>query len=293
MSVERTDVAVLGGDLRQRYAAECLRRKGLLVRTWGLEDDGEAGDWRDLTGARCFLLPLPVTADGITIQTPLCRAISGLRFDALAPCLTSDAHLLGGAFPPAWLALAEARGLSVTDYAKDEVFGVRNALPTAEGAILLALEALPRTLCGTRVAVTGYGKIASLLADRLRALGANTVVLARKARDLACAPARGHETVRLCEGIPIKLPVDCRVLFNTVPYPIFGRDALRAFPRDCLYIELASLPGGVDRAAAGEFGIRILQGGGLPGRFFPESAGQAVAQAVLDACNIQTENGKE
>ena len=43
----------------------------------------------------------------------------------------------------------------------------------------------------------------------------------------------------------------------------------------------ASVPGGIDPTAAREGNIRILHGGGLPGRCFPESAGVIVAETVL------------
>ena len=44
-------------------------------------------------------------------------------------------------------------------------------MPTAEGAIQLAMEELPITLHGARVLVIGYGRLGRVLADRLAGLG--------------------------------------------------------------------------------------------------------------------------
>ncbi|HBF14837.1 MAG TPA: hypothetical protein DDW30_03985 [Clostridiales bacterium] len=282
-------VAVIGGDERQRYAAEHLRRMGCCVRTWGLfETDGE--DPRGILPAEVVLLPLPVTADQLRVAAPLAPKQRGPRFSEVAELLPNGTLLLGGKLPAAWKREADARGLAVIDYAEDPLFQLKNATPTAEGALLLALENLPCTLWGTRVAVTGYGRIASLLADRLRSMGAQTLVLARREESLTEARARGHEAARLINGQPIELPKDCRAVFNTVPYPIFDRASVERFPPACVYIELASLPGGIDLGAAGTCGIRTVRGGGLPGRCFPESAGRIVAETV--SAHFPTSNGK-
>lgn len=49
---------------------------------------------------------------------------------------------------------------------------IMNAVPTAEGAIQIAMEQTDVTLHGLPVLVIGHGRIGSLLARRLAALGA-------------------------------------------------------------------------------------------------------------------------
>ena len=56
-------------------------------------------------------------------------------------------------------------------------------MPTAEGAIQLAMEELPITLHGARVLVIGYGRLGRVLADRLAGLKARVSVA-----DLASKP---------------------------------------------------------------------------------------------------------
>ena len=122
-------------------------------------------------------------------------------------------------------------------------------------------------------------------------MGARVTVCARRASDLCHAQTRGLCTVRIRQGEPLLLPPDCRAVFNTVPSQLFDRRALDSYPPGCVFIELASLPGGIDLTAAGEREIRVVRGGGLPGRFFPESAGRIVGETLLD--RFSELNGKE
>lgn len=274
------EFAALGGDDRQAYAVRTLRKLGYPVRTWGVPGERDV-PLREALLANAVLLPLPATADGVCISAPA-ACVERLRFSTVLNVLAQTGGvLLGGRLPQDWRSAAEARGVLAVDYAADERFQTANAVPTAEGALLLALEALPCTLNGTTVVVTGYGRIGARLAALLRGMGAKTLVLARRADALFSAKAQGHATVRLRENEPILLPADCRAVFNTIPYPIFDEPSVAAFPRACRYIELASLPGGIDLRAAGAHGISVIHGGGLPGRYFPESAGQIVAETVL------------
>ena len=55
---------------------------------------------------------------------------------------------------------------------------IANAVPTAEGAVQLAMEELPITLHGARVLVVGFGRVGKLTAHRFRALGARVSVAA-------------------------------------------------------------------------------------------------------------------
>ena len=109
---------------------------------------------------------------------------------------------------------------------------------------------------------------------------------ARKEKDLARAAIRHLTPMRLsADGDTnslTRLPKSCRVIFNTVPYPLFTRSVLESLPQDCVYIDLASAPGGIDWAAARELGIHTVWGTALPGKFVPESAGIILAETVDD-----------
>ena len=277
---------VLGGDRRQAELARWLRERGHETRLWGLERAPESGcvSLEAAAEADCLVLPLPVSRDGERLFAPLSGA--ELPLAELWPRLRRGQLLCGGMATPEMRAAAAERGARLEDYFCRESLQVRNAAVTAEGALLRAMEEGGFTLWGTACLVLGFGRIGKLLALRLRGLGARVAVAARRAADLAwieavdCAPVdMGDLEAHLGR---------CRVLFNTVPVPLLGRERLALLRRDCLVVDLASAPGGVDRPAAEELGLRVLWERSLPGRTAPETAAAAMGRTI---CEI-VEEGK-
>ena len=174
--------------------------------------------------------------------------------------------------------MCRALGLRLTDYAAREDFAVRNAALTADGAVRLLLEQSPRSLEGARVLVCGFGRIGKMLALRLPALGARVSVAARSRADREWARALG------CAAFsPVELGAHggWDAVLNTVPARIFTGERLRSFMGARLY-ELASAPGGFDPDAARSLGLSVTSAPGLPGRLFPEAAGEVVCDTILN-----------
>lgn len=277
--------AVIGGDRRQIAMLKGLRKRGISVSAWGIGEFSDSNDWQTVAkDANVILLPLPASDDGVRIRSPLQEGV-GLRFLNLLNVLKSNTLILGGKLPPLWEEQAKQRGIRIYDYFLSEALQMYNALPTAEGAILLALDALPVTLDGCEVAVLGYGRIGALLAEKLCALGAKVTIYARKERDLA------HARLRHCNAVAIEetdglsslcgLSDQCRIVFNTIPYVVVTESVLRCWRRDCVLMELASLPGGFDRSAVEKLSFQWILASALPGKYFPESAGMILADVLL------------
>ena len=73
-----------------------------------------------------------------------------------------------------------------------------------------------------------------------------------------------------------------RIVLNTVPARLINLEILSMISKDALLMELASAPYGFDPEEAKSLGLHVISAGGLPGRFFPETAGFAVADTVLN-----------
>ena len=153
-----------------------------------------------------------------------------------------------------------------------------NAVPTAEGALQLAMESTDRTLHDSRCLIIGYGRIGRLLADRLLSLGAEVTVSARKYGDLAWIEAWGCHSLRT--GALTGQLDRFDLIFNTAPALILDGARLREVREDCVILELASAPGGVDLAEAGRLGRQVIQAPGLPGKVAPRSAAAAIRDSV-------------
>lgn len=288
---EKLNIAVLGGDGRQIAMARALREYGHSVFLWGFSDYREVpknlfctDTWEEaVSRAHAVILPLPVTADGVRLYCPLHNPDEMLRITSLMGKL-SGRLLLGGRLREEVRSLAEQKKVAWIDYFESEVFQLKNALPTAEGAIALAMQELPVTLDGTQAAVVGYGRIGTLLGEKLSALGAHVSVYARRQEQLTLAALHRHVPKRLTtvngRSTLCEMERDCRIIFNTVPQWLFTREVLQTLPPQCIFIDLASPPGGIDRTAAAEMGLKVIWGTALPGKYAPESAGRILAETV-------------
>ncbi len=289
---EKRRLAILGGDERQISMARALAEVGFPVSVWGLGACGArigkavlCEAWQEaIAASQVVILPLPATADGVRLHCPLQNSDVLLRMTTLLDVLPGHL-LLGGRLGESVRNIAELKKIEWVDYFDSEILQIKNALPTAEGAISIAMQELPVTLHGTEAAVIGYGRIGSILAGLLESLGAHVTVYARRGEQLAQAELHRHHSARLiCRGggwAPEKISSECRVIFNTVPQWIFTEEVLQGLPAGCLLIDLASAPGGIDRAAAERLGVRSIWGTALPGKYAPESAGRILAETVI------------
>ena len=188
------------------------------------------------------------------------------RFFWLQRRLEADGHRLterGARIAPP----AQKRGVP---YWRDPVYITENAALTAEGAVELLMRRLPDALLGASVLVTGYGRIGSLLADRLRLLGGRVTAADRSPVRRAEARARGLYAVDITE-----LPLSPDAVINTVPAPILTGDFGGA-----LCLDLASAPGGwADQTP-------VLRAPGLPGLYAPKAAADAMAEAVYRVMEV-------
>ena len=214
-----------------------------------------------------------------------------ISFEAAFPqTLTAGKMLLGGRIPTSFRLRAQEMNLQCIDYFDFEILQLKNALPTAEGAIEIAMRELPVTLDGSHAAIVGYGRIGDLLSLKLHALGARVTVYARRPEALALADLHHCYTVDFRENPSealSRIPKDVRVIFNTVPARLFTKEVLRSLHKGCLFIDLASAPGGIDSVAAEEFGIRCIWATALPGKYAPETAGQIIAETAMHVLHME------
>lgn len=297
---------MIGGDMRQFALAERLAREEIEVAMWGCGVDDDKYKLADrfagvravglssaLGGASVVVLPLPVTLDGIRIN---CRGEHDLRITELIDALIQMREkctepkrtplLLGGKVPPLFRRLALENNIKIIDYYDREDVQVRNAVPTAEGAVAIAMNELPVTIKDCRAMVLGYGRVGRKLASLLRSVGADVGVSARSERDLAWADVDGAAAISLNE-LRSSVP-SCDVIFNTIPFCILDREMLTKIPTSTLIIDLAGAPGGVDVTAAKELGSNVIWARSLPGKVAPISAGRIIGDAVL---KIMSEEG--
>ncbi len=171
------------------------------------------------------------------------------------------------------------QGIRLVEFRETDEFAWRNAVPTAEGAIEMALRLTDHTLHGSRCLVLGFGRSGSVLARTLHGLGARVEVLARDGVDLARSYAMDVSAQSLSD---LRSAVaDADVVFNTIPVVVLREDVLQRMRRGAVIVDIASAPGGTDFAAARRLGLQAHLAPGLPGITAPRTAGRIVADTVL------------
>ncbi len=291
----KNKIAVLGGDLRQYTAALALCQKGWAVNLWGFNEKEEketelrfCESYKEaLDGVIGVVFPLPTSTDGVFLNCPFSTSYEKPRLSDIFPCIDECDIIIGGKIPTEFIKTAESKGFKVRDYFESEEFQIQNSYITAEAALSIAMNSLDKNICGSKIAVTGYGRIAKHLVKLLRGLGADVTVAARKSSDLAWGYCSGCSVLRLGDSSELKnniykLAHGYDIIYNTVPHWLFDRSFLENSDKKTFIIDLASVPGGVDIRAAKELGSNVLWAASLPGKYAPLSAGNLIASCVDD-----------
>ncbi len=287
-SKKTSKITFIGGDMRQVRALCGIAASGAEVSAFGFnreilhKTDKSVEYLSELpqihSDTHIFVLPLPYSTDGENLNAPF--------FDKKIPvtetvtALPRNSLLLAGRADERLAAAAEARNIRLIDYFMREELMTLNAVPTAEGAIQIAMSETPRTLNGSSCLVVGNGRIGKILSHMLYGIGARVTVAARKLGDLASARSLGYSAASLNSLKNVLSDFD--IIFNTIPCIIFTEAELKNIKKGALFIDLASSPGGADTAVAAREGIRIIRALSLPGKVAPDTAGDIIKDTVLN-----------
>ncbi|MBQ7132629.1 MAG: dipicolinate synthase subunit DpsA [Oscillospiraceae bacterium] len=284
-------VIVAGGDLRQIYAAMSLAKENE-VYTVGFDNldivyDGSVkrldSDKTDIK-ADVMILPLPASKSGKLICAPF--SDKELPCTMLLPYLKEDTLVFGGSINSEMKSFFSENKALLIDYYEREELSIMNAVPTAEGAVMIALEEMPVTLFGSKVLIIGFGRISRALIPILKGFGADVSVAARRCESLAWARQMGCKAFCISE-LSEKIS-QFRLIYNTVPAQILSEKVLSSVDSSALIIDLASKPGGVDFNTAGSLGLKTVWALSLPGKTAPQTAGKIICDTID---NILTERG--
>lgn len=231
--------------------------------------------------ADCIILPIPYSSDHVFVHAPF--SSHAIALSSLSTWIHNGGLVLGGNLSDSYCQQLITNQLVPIDYMKREELQIQNAVPTAEAAIQLAMEELPTTIAGSRILITGYGRIGKVLGRLLQSMGARVIVSARSFESFAWAKIAGHDTVETDCMEPV-LP-ECDLIFNTIPSLIFDEKRLSLLPEHTLLIDLASKPGGVDFESAVKLGKKAVWALSLPGKTAPVRAGEIIGDTIHHILN--------
>ncbi|MTV50480.1 dipicolinate synthase subunit DpsA [Heliobacillus mobilis] len=274
-------LALLGGDGRDQIVVRRLAELGAQVNLFGLpgveqERVRNVKDVREaLFGVSALILPMPGIDPTGRVYAPLQSQPVYLSEEDLA-LLPTGSPLFVGVARPNLRTMAESQQLRLVEVAEMDEVAVFNSVPSAEGAVQIAMEKLPITIHSSQSLVIGFGRVGITLARLLKGMGSNVTVAARN----SSARARAWEMA--VEGVSFEALSDALaradIIYNTVPVMVLDEQTLSGTNRDALIIDLASAPGGIDFEAARRLGIEALLVPGLPGKVAPKTAGEILAR---------------
>lgn len=277
-------IAVVGGDDRELVLISELVKMGATVVVTGFPKDRVGHGVFSVStveeacnGAEVLILPVPGTnAEGVirSIYSEEKLVLTEKTISKLSP----NAVVIIGTARPFLKDWSEKYGFTLLEIVEMDEIAILNSIPTAEGAIQIAMEETPITIHGSKSCVIGFGRVGITLAKTLKALGSEVTVVARNEGQQARAYEMGCKRANFDDLRDVMNKSD--LCFNTVPYLVLDKQILKYSNPNIVIIDLATQPGGTDFEAANLFGIKAILAPGLPGKVAPVSAGKILADVI-------------
>lgn len=193
--------------------------------------------------------------------------------------LTKGQLFFGGCLCDDFLSACKADDVAAFDYMKDKELTIFNSIATAEGTIAEMIQHSYFNLHNSSVLIFGFGICGKALAKRLQGMQMKVCICARNAASRADALSLGYEAIDF-KDLRGYLP-GFLFIVNTVPAPVLTDELLNFVHPECLILDIASAPGGVDRKAAEALSIKTFTLPGLPGRYSPKTSASYMADCVF------------
>ena len=279
--------AIIGGDLRTIKLAVMLAKEQNQVYVYGLEKAEELKNIKNIEQCESIkktiqeveivIGPIPFSSNGKTINMPFSDKEISIR--EMMHVINAKVLIAGGITPEVY-EMANDEYIEIIDIMKREELAVLNTIATAEGTIQVAIENTNKIIHGSEILILGFGRIGKVLARKLAGLSAKVTCAARKDEDLAWIQAYGHKATNINSlGENLKL---YDIIINTVPHIILNEERLKYIKKDCLLIDLASNPGGIDKKAVKDNKLKFVWALSLPGKVAPITTAEFIKDTIYN-----------
>ena len=282
-----TDYAIIGGDLRIVKLARMMAAEGDIIHTFGLEKAEELNKCNNIIfynslrsaieSANVVIAPIPFSKNGVELNTLYSN--EKILIQELLDNVKYK-KLIAGSIKQEIYDIAEVNHIQIFDIMKSEDVAILNAISTAEGAIELIFSNTQKTLHGSNVLILGFGRLGKVLAKKLYGLSAKVTCAVRKNEDFAWIKAYGYEYTNI-NNLSENL-INYDIIINTVPALILNILRLQKLRKNCLLIDLASNPGGIDFEGAKELGIKCIWALALPGKVAPVTTAEIIRDSIYN-----------
>ncbi len=279
-------IAIVGGDDRELILTAELVKMGATVAVVGFPQEmvGHGAFVVNTVMEACkdsevVIMPLPGTNAAGIVRAIYADNVLELTREAVSS-LAENALVIIGSARPFLKDWAKTYHFTLLEVGEIDELAILNSIPSAEGALQIAMEETRITIHGSQTCIIGFGRVAITLARLLKAMGSEVTVVARNRGQLARAYEMGCRKAEYSDLKEIMNYMD--IVFNTVPSMVINKEVLKHTRQETVVIDLASQPGGTDFEAANNFGIKAILAPGLPGKVAPVSAGKILAEVIPD-----------
>ena len=279
--------AIIGGDLRIIKLAKMLAREQNEIFVYGLEKAEELKNNANIKHCESIkkaiqeveivIGPIPFSSNGKTINMPFSDKEVTIR--EMMHVINAKVLIAGGIIPEVY-EMANDEYIEIIDIMKREELAVLNTIATAEGTIQIAIESTNKIIHGSEVLILGFGRIGKVLARKLAGLSAKVTCAARKDEDLAWIQAYGHKATNINTIGENLRQYD--IIINTVPHIILNEERLQYVKNECLLIDLASNPGGIDKKAVKDNQLKFVWALSLPGKVAPTTSAEFIKDTIYN-----------
>lgn len=279
--------AIIGGDLRIIKLAKMLAEEGNTIYTYGIE---KAEELKSITNiifceklkhaiqnTEIVIGPIPFSSNGKDINTPFSEHTISIREFMHE---MNAKILIAGSILPEIYDLANDEYVEIIDLMKREELAVLNTISTAEGAIEIAISNTNKIIHGSEILILGFGRIGKVLARKMAGLSAKVTCAARKDEDFAWIRAYGHKATNINTLGESLSQYD--MIINTVPHLVLTPERLQYVDNECLLIDLASNPGGIDKKAAKDRNLKLIWALALPGKVAPITTAEFIKDTIYN-----------
>ncbi len=281
--------SIIGGDLRIIKLAEMLAKECNNVYAYGINKAKELQKNKNIiicntlkeavNNSDIIIGPIPFSSDGKEINTPFSDKI--ISIEELIESIDTQT-LIAGSIKSDVYNLAKSK--QIIDIMNREELAVLNTISTVEGTIEIIIANTDTIIHGSKILILGFGRIGKVLAQKLTALSAKVTCAARKNEDFAWIKAYGYNLTNI-NTIGENLS-QYDIIINTAPNMILTKERMKYVKEECLLIDLASKPGGIDREEAQNRNIKCIWALALPGKVAPVTTAEFIKDTIY---NILTE----
>lgn len=270
------NVTIIGGDLRLVKLSQILANEDK-VFTYGLEKTEEfenikkCENMSEAIGRGDFVVSaVPLSKDNTTVAAPFSN--KDIYITEVIENIDNKLFMAGKINNNIF------KNINYIDLLEREELAVFNSISTAEGAIQIAMEETLTTIHGSNILVLGFGRIGKILAKMLQGIGANVYCEARKHSDIAWIKSYGYNAINIEQLNTYLHKFD--IIINTIPNIVLNSERIDLLKKDCIIIDLASAPGGVDFEYAKKHGVKTICALALPGKVAPITSAKYIKETI-------------